>query len=452
MKPRTLGLVGSVLLLGGAVAAVVITGHRPDWTTSSPAALAEFDLGQDALQKIYTADARAHFARALQLDPGFVVAKLFLARCSDLQPTDKRVDELVDELRRADLSKLSPREQFLIRYAVADHAKETAKEQEILDTYLAKAPDDPFALEIQANVAVGRQDWADAQSIYRHLIKVDPNRVSGYNELGYLAMAQGRFGEAEKMFQTYRYIAPEQANPRDSLGELFTLIGRYPEAEKEFDDALRIKPDFCATFRHLVALYQLSDRDAEATQTYTRMRQAGACGEYPTEATACGIAEWPSVRNHDWEGVWKAASANCPTNLAGENFIAVTAAAATGRRKEAENLLELVKTEVAKLPASEPTRQSLEGAELHMEGVLLLADGKPVEAADRFLAADKLMTYRELGPGLLKMFNGVYRASALQRAGEREEAARVIAALREVNPAFVALSARILNLSLPSDS
>jgi len=452
MRPRTVGLVGAVLLLGGAVTAVMITGHRPDWTTSSSEALAEFELGQDALQKIYTADARAHFARALQLDPGFVVAKLFLARCLDLQPSDTRVDEIVDELRRADLSKLGPREQFLIRYAVADHSKETVKEQEILDSYLAKAPDDPFALEIQANVAVGRQDWTDAQSIYRHLMKVDPNRVSAYNELGYLAMAQGRFGEAEKMFQTYRYIAPEQANPHDSLGELFTLIGRYPEAEKEFNDALRIKPDFCATFRHLVALYQLSDRDAEASATYSRMRQAGACGEYPTKATACGIAEWPSVRIHDWEAVWKAASVNCPADLAGENPIAMTAAIATGRRKDAEDLLERVKAEVAKLPASEQSRQSLEGAELHMEGVLLLAGGKPVEAADRFLAADKMMTYRELGSGLLKMLNGVYRANALQRAGEREQAAKVIAGLREVNSAFVAECARMLNVTLPSPS
>lgn len=452
MKLRTIGFVGGVVLLGGAVTAVVVTGHRPEWTTSSSQALAELEAGQDALQKIYITDARAHLTRALQLDPNFTIVKLFLARCLDVPATDKRVVEIIDELRRADLSKLSPREQFLIRFAVANHDKDAAKEQEILDAYVAKAPDDPFALEDAADLAVGRQDWAEAQRDYGRLMKVDPNRVSAYNQLGYLAMAQGRFDEAERMFQTYRYIAPDQANPHDSLGELLTLTGHFHEAEKEYDEALRIKPDFCATFQHLVALYQLSDRDAEADATFSRMKQAGACGEYATKQAACALSEWPRARSLDWDGAWKAASANCTSDSAADNPIAFTAAVTTGRRKEAEGLLERVKVELAKLPNAAARRQPIAAAELHMEGVLLLADGKAAEAADRFVAADKMMTYRELGSGLFKMFNGMYRASALQRAGARDEATKVIAGLREVNPAFVAQCGKLLGLALPSES
>jgi tetratricopeptide (TPR) repeat protein len=452
MRARTIGLIGGVVLLAGAVTAVVVTTRRPEWTTSSAEALAEFEQGQDAIEKVYYAEARAHFARALQLDPNFVVAKLFLARSLELPSTDKRVGEILDELRRADLTKLSPREQFLITYAEADHRKDAAKAQEILEAYAAKAPDDPFALEALAGRAGSRQDWGEAQRVYSHLMKVDPNRVSAYNQLGYLAMAQGRFADAEKMFQTYRYIAPDQANPHDSLGELLTLIGRYGEAEKEYEDALRTKPDFCATFQHLVQLYQLSDQDAKAEDTFSRMKRAGACGEYSNKAVACALAEWPLANALDWEGAWKAALSTCTSDSAAENPIAFTAAVTTGRRKDADDLLQKVRAELAKLPTAAPSKQPLQGAELHMEGVLLLADGKPMEAADRFLAADKMMTYRELGPGLFKLFNGMYRARALQQAGVRDEAAKVIASLREVNPAFVAQCGRLLNLTLPANS
>ncbi|HUK12799.1 MAG TPA: hypothetical protein VLW17_05810, partial [Thermoanaerobaculaceae bacterium] len=230
MRFGVIGIVAGTLVAAGAVTALVVTGHRPEWTTSSPAALAEFEKGQDALQKVYRAEANSHFRKALELDPDFLVDKLFLARTLEAPDSDPRVAAIYDELRRADLSKLTPRERYLIEYSLAGHAKDVAKAQEIIKAYAAKYPDDPFALEAVASMAQGRQDWEAAQRDYTHLIEVAPNRVNAYNSLGYLAMAQGRFAEAEKNFQTYRYIAPDQANPHDSLGELLTLIGRYDEA------------------------------------------------------------------------------------------------------------------------------------------------------------------------------------------------------------------------------
>jgi tetratricopeptide (TPR) repeat protein len=448
MRLRTIGLVGGAVMLGGAVAAVMLNGHRAEWTTSSPQALAEFELGQDALQKIYRSDARAHFARALQLDPGFVIAKLFLLHSLDVASTDAKAVGLIDELKRADLTKLSPRERFLISYELANHAKDLTAARRILNDYVAKAPDDPFALEILAGQAMGRKDWNAAEQAYAHLMEVDPNHCSAYNNLGYLAMAQGRFAEAEKMFETYRYIASDQANPRDSLGELLTLIGRYDAAEKQFDEALRIKSDFCASYQHLVQLYQLTGRDAKVEETYARMQRVGTCTGPWLQDVGCDMAVWPHALVGDWEGVWQAAQSACHEESPADSWLAFTAAVATGRREQADALLTKLKADLAKTPSAASARQILEGAELHFEGVLLLADGKPAEAADRFLAADQRMTYRELKPGLFKLFNAMYRARALQQSGARAEADRMIASLRDVNPAFVAQCAAMLRVEL----
>ena len=450
MKPTVVAIVAGALVVAGAVTALMVAGRGPEWTTSSPAALAEFEKGIDAMQKVYRAEARDHFAKALQLDPNFVTAKLFLAGALDLPDTDPRKAALFDELRNADLTKLKARERFLISLAVAGHAKETTKAQEILKDYSAKNPDDPFALDALAGYAVGRQDWEEAQRIYSHLMEVAPNRVNAYNELGYLAMAQARFTDAEKMFQTYRYIAPDQANPHDSLGELLTLIGRYPEADKEFEEALRIKPDFCASYSHLVQLWQLSGSEDKAEEALARAKRANACSDYELKGLSCALAQWPHVAALDWEGAWQAASTACVSDNPGDNPLEFTSAVLTGRRAEAEALLGKVKAEIAKLSPAAAAKQQYQGIELHMEGVLLLADHKPVEAAERFLAADQKMSYRQLGPGLFKMFNGMYRVKALQQANNRDEAAKALDGLREINPRFVEQCARLMQVETGS--
>ena len=443
-----IGIVAGALAAAGAVTALVVTGHRPEWTTSSPAALAEFEKGQDALQKVYRAEANDHFRKALELDPDFLIDKLFVARSFEAPDSDPKVAAIYDDLRRADLSKLTPRERYLIEYSLAGHAKDVAKAQGIIKAYAAKYPDDPFALEAVASMAAGRQDWDSAQREYTHLMEVAPNRVNAYNSLGYLAMAQGRFAEAEKMFQTYRYIAPDQANPHDSLGELLTLIGRYDEADREFEDALKIRPDFCDSYIHLVSLWQLAGSEDKAAEARARARRSSGCSDYQLKRLDCELAIWPPVVARDWQGVWSAAAASCAGDEAGDNPLRFSAAVITGRRADAEALLEKVKTEMEKFPPTSAARQQYQAEALHMEAVLLLADGKPVEAAARFQAADEKMSYNQLDPGLFKLFNGMYRAKALQQANAGDEAAAQLASLRAVNPKFVAQCARILSMPL----
>ena len=147
---RLMGLAGLVALFA-VVAVVAVTGKRPEWTTSSPQALAEFTKGLEALEKIYRAEASADFAKAVEIDPNFVAAKYFLLKSMDTPSSDPQAAKLIAELGNADLAKLTDRERFLIRYTLAAHAKEAAKAEGILQAYAAEKPDDPFALDAQAD-------------------------------------------------------------------------------------------------------------------------------------------------------------------------------------------------------------------------------------------------------------------------------------------------------------
>ncbi len=450
MKVRVV-VSAAVLLVVAVVGALLLLGpRRQEWTTSSPRALAELNLGIDALQKVYRNEAAKHFRRALELDPKFVAAKRFLLAALQLPPTDPEAKRLLGELQEADLSKLTDRERFLVSRALADYSKDPAKGEAALKEFVGKHPDDPYALEVLANEATARQDWAEAKRLLTRLIEVAPNRVSAYNQLGYMEMGQGQFAESEKMFETYRYIAPDQANPHDSLGELLILTGQYDRAAQELERALAIRPDFCASYQHLADLALLKNRPDDARGALARAESAGACSPYMLKVLRCQVASWPLFFSGDWQGVWTAEQGPCADDDVNDHVLEVWAALAAGRRADAEARVEKARERLAKTPVTAPARRMAEAVVAHMEGAILLRDGKPADAAERFRVADQGLAYGELGPGIFKLINRFMLARALAASGHAEQAAAVLAEARAVNPGLADRLSKAIAIALGS--
>jgi hypothetical protein len=432
-------VIALAVIVVGVVAVVVVarSGRQVEWTTSSTQALDELQKGLDSLQKLYYNEAYTHFGKAAELDPGFVIAKRFLLATMQRPSSDPEVKKLYAELEKADLSKLTPREDFLVTLSLADHAKDTAKALQILHDYAARYPDDPFSIEPMANVAAARQDWPESRRLLSHLIEVAPNRVVAYNQLGYLEMGLGRFGEAEKLFQTYKYIAPDQANPHDSLAELFILIGRNDDARRELDGALKVRPDFCPAYQHLAKLALMEGRFEDAKDAIARAEKAPACPAFTVKALRCQLTTWSLVWAGDWPGVWNNQRTVCAGEDTRDPVLALWAALATGRRAEAEGAVTKIRDDVAKMPAAAPDRRYAQARLAHVEGALFLAQGKAAEAAERFRFADEGTSYRELDNGVFKLFNRHVLALALTASGNRREADAVLAEARAVNRQFM---------------
>jgi tetratricopeptide (TPR) repeat protein len=437
VKAKVVVVSGILVVIGIVAAALLLSGRKPEWTTSSPKALAEFEQGLDSLQKIYYNEANKHFEKAVALDPGFAAAERFLLVTMERPSSDPEVKKLVADLQKADLSRLNDRERFLVAYTLANFGKDPAKAQEVLQEYATRNPNDPFALEALASRAADRQDWPESRRLLTRLIEVAPNRVIAYNQLGYLDMGLGQFAQSEKMFGTYRYIAPDQANPRDSLGELYVLIGRYDDAQRELDEALRIRPDFCASYAHLVTLALMQGRPDDARAAIARAQKAEACPAHTVKTMECQVAAWVPFLANDWQGVWHAENTTCDKEKGEDPVLELWAALKTGRRVEAEQIVARVRDELAKLPAGAPSRRGTEAVLAHMEGALLLAQGKPVEAAERLRFADQDMSYRGLDPGIFKLVNRVVLAQALRAAGSGEQAEAILADAQAVNANFV---------------
>jgi tetratricopeptide (TPR) repeat protein len=324
---------------------------------------------------------------------------------------------------------LNDRERLLIQYGRFQFAKQPDKADQLVTDYLSEHPRDSLVLNIRCDRIWSRLDLTSAERCYQKLIDTDPNFVQAQNRLGYIAMAQSRFKDAEDAFKTYRFIAPDQANPHDSLGELLTLVGRYDEARHELDEAVRVRPDFCASYQHMVDASLLDGRSDLARQAVTRTRQIPACAE-AAAAQDCQIARWDAALANDWQNVI-APRAGCRGGS--DPVLRHLALLRLNRTDDAVGIEKEVGGEIQK---GADSKFASESTLLHLEGVRLLASDNPKEAVAKFRAADSKLLFWGDGQGIMKLYNMLRLAEALDRNGEHSEAAATLKRLNDINPRF----------------
>jgi len=440
---RRILIVATVMaLLAGAAGLGWWATHRgPRWTTRSPQAAAEFEAALAASQKLYGREARKHLEKAVALDPGFVVARALLAH--GLEGHDPaRAKAMAEAVRKADLSRMTPRERFLVELTLAQMDGDEARIEKVIREYGSTHPEDPFVLYVQAQDAWRRGDLSHAEPLYRKLIEVAPNWVLAYNELGYMAMDAGRFKDAEDLFVTYRFIAPDQANPHDSLGELDILTGRYTDARKELEAAIAVRPDFCAAYRHLVTLELLDGRPRAAREAIGEARQAGACPGPLLAILRCAAAIGRPALEGRWKEVRRIRSETpCrgldPSRLGWLGIAVAEAAVATGHGAEVEEAVRALRSKAGH--AGGLPGKIYHASAASLEAILEAASGDLRSALDRLLTADRQLGYGDANIGLLKLTNRLRIAAIQRRLGEEEAAERTLREVARVNPTLVRL-------------
>lgn len=437
-----LGLV-AVAVVAAAVTIIALP-KGPEWTSSSPEALAEFELALQAKMKLYQVDAVAHLEKAVELDPDFVMARLMLADYA--RYTDRtKADELVAKVLEADVDSLRPRERFYVERTRAMREKRTEDADRLLAEYRERYPDDPYLLEAAANIAFARGDNAESERLFRRLIEVGPNWVIAYNQLGYLTMREGRFAEAEEYLTSYRFIAPDQANPHDSLGEMYVILGRLPEAVQSFETALEIKPDFWDSYSHLVISRVMLQDFAGAAQAAAAVQGVPSCPNELPQALACLATCFETQMSGRWQEVLEPPAASCISDSSPLDLcflVGHRAACQLGDWQAAlaaEDALEAYLNESKEKGGSEKMRADEARTDLlHMQGVRLALSGDLAGAEKNFTEVDGMLSYYNSFVGLFKLYNRLYLVETLLAQHRDAEAHQMLAKVRAVNPWLVA--------------
>ena len=432
-------IVLAVVVLVAAGVTLVALPRAPEWTTSSPEALAEFEAGQAAQRKIYLNEAREHFKKAYELDPDFLAAKLRVARIF-LEEDPDRAELLFSELMTADLSRLTAREKFFIEYWRANRNNQHEEATRLLDQCVERLPSDPYVLATKAGLAWAQGDLEDAERLYQGLLAVDPNWVTAYNSLGYIKMMQEHFTEAEEHFKKYRYIAPDQANPHDSLGELYITIGRYEDAETTLERAIETKPDFWASYLHL-ALLKAHARDFDSLYgLIERARNEGIPDGVVFEMN-CSTQFTELADREAWQDILEERGSECVEKyrLGRPSLITHRAACRMGDWEVAQKLEDDAAGALLEVERSGNDEAILiaQASTLHMQGVRLATQGDFDAAVERFRAVADRLSFMMVEQGMFKLYNQLLEAETLLAAGKDSEAHKVIARVRGINPELV---------------
>jgi Flp pilus assembly protein TadD len=114
---------------------------------------------------------------------------------------------------------------------------------------------------------------AQAEQVYRELIRGNPGVAEAWYLLGAIAQLQGKPAEALGFYQQALRLAPNHVESRNNLGVALQELGRSAEAEDCLREAIRLRPDFADAHSNLGNALQARELLDEAIGCYRKAIQ-----------------------------------------------------------------------------------------------------------------------------------------------------------------------------------
>ena len=158
-----------------------------------------------------------------------------------------------------------------IETAMRFHNEGRLSEAESIYRQILKAePDQPQALHLLGLIAhqMGRSDIA--VDLIGRSITIDPKYTEAYGNLGLVTMALGNLDEAVLIFQKALALDPDYAEANANLGLVLQNSGKLDEAIESYQKALEIRPDFVEALINLGNVYKEQNELNDAVDSYNK--------------------------------------------------------------------------------------------------------------------------------------------------------------------------------------
>lgn len=159
-------------------------------------------------------------------------------------------------------------EPLLQQAQAALEKKDYAEAAQVLETYLAKNPQDyraGFNLAFAYSLT-GRR--AEAIRLYQGVLAQEKELVPAHLNLGILLAEEGQAAEAVEHLRFVAEKQPENFGALLQLAQAFSALKRLPEAREAYERALKLKPDDAAA--HLAYARLLLETDPASAESHLR--------------------------------------------------------------------------------------------------------------------------------------------------------------------------------------
>jgi tetratricopeptide (TPR) repeat protein len=213
-----------------------------EFTTTSMDAYNYFIKGREDFYNQYTRDAIIRLEKAVELDPNFAAAYLYLGWTYGLIREFQKQRENYEKAKElSETITLTEKEKLMIDTLFAGSEE---KWLEILNTIIAKYPRDKWA-HLELSKYYRKNDMYS--EVIKHseiVLALDPSWGDAYEEMAFAYANTGDNEKALEYLQKYSAAIPGDPSANLTTGHFYVKMGRIDDAIRKFKDALDIKPDF----------------------------------------------------------------------------------------------------------------------------------------------------------------------------------------------------------------
>jgi tetratricopeptide (TPR) repeat protein len=238
-------------------------------TTPSPKARDLFDRALTDYENLYLERANIGWRAAVEADPNFALAYIFIAYNSN----DPAEANAARERAKLLAPKASAGERLLIQWIAGAKENNFIASISAMNDMLEMFPKDKRLAYLAGGWMMGQNSYEQAQKSLEHALAIDKNYPPALNDLAYCYAQSRAYPKAFAVMERYVAVLPTLPNPQDSYAEILRMSGNFDAALEHYRAALKIDPEFDYSQLGLGDTYAVMGNQAQARLEYDKAIQ-----------------------------------------------------------------------------------------------------------------------------------------------------------------------------------
>jgi len=236
-----------------------------DITTQSLQAYDYFLKAKEAYNLVNWEEAKKNLKKALEIDPTFAMAYVYLAWANYNTGDIKAQNETIEKAMA--LSNRTSQKDRL--YLEAGHAlfieQDLDKHCALLEELVQKYPDEKWAFHYLGDFLwTYRENLSGAARQFEKWLALDPQDANAINHLISISSAMRDFKKAAEYIKMHDAIAPPAPYNLMLQAMMYALMGQPDKAVAKNMEALKIRPDFRYSLLSMIMLYAMQEEYDES--------------------------------------------------------------------------------------------------------------------------------------------------------------------------------------------